>query len=288
MGQSHRKKIDLNQGACGHSGQAYVEYILILVVTVTLVISLASMIFTPFQSFLQQFMGEYTSCLLESGELPALGASETKAPRTCVMPKFKGGKPSDVSMAIYPPSVERNSSGADINNSSEGLNRDAQDAKSSQSSLAIAARGGARIDTRSSSSDGRSSSGKTRELKIADPGGSGGGFFKGNQFANTPIGNNQKKTRAIGLDGLTDDERKKLGKTERGGKTTIGSNEEFEVKPKKTTVKPPDRKTASIEEEEQGFQFGKLMRILFIVAIIIIIISLIGGQIAQMMESWEK
>lgn len=64
--------------------------------------------------------------------------------------------------------------------------------------------------------------------------------------------------------------------------------EGFEAKPKKITVKKPERKAASIEEEEQGFQFGKLMRILFIVAIIIIIISLIGGQIAQMMESWEK
>lgn len=61
------------------------------------------------------------------------------------------------------------------------------------------------------------------------------------------------------------------------------------VKEKKTTIKPPERKVAGVaEEEDSGFQFGNLIRILFIVGIIVIIIALIGGQVAQMVKSWES
>ncbi|HPI40080.1 MAG TPA: hypothetical protein PLJ21_04705, partial [Pseudobdellovibrionaceae bacterium] len=66
-------------------GQALTEYILVVVVTVAILIGLASQVFTPLQKFLQGYMGSYVECLLETGELPATlgGDYESAATSEC-------------------------------------------------------------------------------------------------------------------------------------------------------------------------------------------------------------
>lgn len=280
------------------SGQAIVEYILILVVSVTLILSLASVIFTPFQVFLNQFLGEYVSCLLESGELPPMGTDSLKAKTSCPIPKFRGGVP--VSISGGPPGPGYDGSSSSDKGSSSGSgesdknssNADGSDsAKNGKGSRGNPnSRGSGRIESRPTASDGAGgSSSRSREIGLPDQVGGGPGTFSGNKFANTALGLSKNKTRAIGLDGMTDDQKQKLKSKERGGQTKFSAGEGLTAKEKKTTIKPPERKVASAtEEEETGFQFGNLIRILFIIAIIVIIIALIGGQIAQMMKSWES
>jgi hypothetical protein len=293
--------IEMNQRS--KSGQAVVEYMLILVVSVTLILSLASVIFTPFQVFLNQFLGEYVSCLLESGELPPMGASPLKAKGpACPLPKFKGGNPVSIPggpTGIYGGSEGSDGSGSNSGSSkSDGSDKDSANADGSDSDRGKGSRGGrggssssSFMGNRPTAGDGAGAEGlsKSREIPIAGVEGGGPGNFNGNKFANIALGSSERKTKAVALDGMTDEQKKSLKQTERGGQVKIATAEGFAAKEKKTTLKPPERKAAStVEEEETGFQFGGLIRILFIIAIIVIIISLIGGQVAQMMKSWES
>ncbi len=59
-----------------NQGQALIEYVLMLVIIVSLVLMLMTQIFKPFGDFIQSYMGSYVGCLLEYGELPSLGYPE--------------------------------------------------------------------------------------------------------------------------------------------------------------------------------------------------------------------
>lgn len=54
------------------SGQALVEYILVLFVIVSLLFA-AKGLFTSVDTFIQEYIGEYFTCLMDHGELPQLG-----------------------------------------------------------------------------------------------------------------------------------------------------------------------------------------------------------------------
>ena len=57
-------------------GQAAVEYILLLVITVSLVMG-AKKAFSSLDKFINHYIGEYVICLMEYGELPSLGVSDS-------------------------------------------------------------------------------------------------------------------------------------------------------------------------------------------------------------------
>lgn len=59
-----------------HSGQAVIEYVLILVVTVSLVIA-AKGAFGKLDKFLNHYIADYTICLMDYGELPSLGVQDS-------------------------------------------------------------------------------------------------------------------------------------------------------------------------------------------------------------------
>lgn len=57
------------------SGQAVVEYTLMLIVTLSFLLALKPL-YTNFGKFINDYVGEYTACLMEFGELPSLGVNE--------------------------------------------------------------------------------------------------------------------------------------------------------------------------------------------------------------------
>jgi len=56
-------------------GQALAEYILMLTVSVALILGLMFEFNTAFQSWANNYFGDYLTCLLETGELPSIGGS---------------------------------------------------------------------------------------------------------------------------------------------------------------------------------------------------------------------
>ena len=58
------------------SGQAVLEYILILALTVAVMLGAVYQLNDAFRQWAQNYFGEYLACILETGELPSLGGQE--------------------------------------------------------------------------------------------------------------------------------------------------------------------------------------------------------------------
>lgn len=280
------------------SGQAVIEYVLMLVISVSLVVLLATQIFTPFQNFLKAYIGDYVQCLLEVGELPSLGGEDTRVADEGCNAKFEAASISDGRPSKGSGSSGSNGdsgSGSDSSNSSKS-SRSSSDSSGSSGSggknAGSSSRSGGRSTMLSKNGpggmDGASGgSGKTTEIPLEQGAGSSSGFFT--------TGNNQviyvrrtDKTTSIGIAGLTDAERKKLEKKDIANKQrTVASDGEGGPAPKKLVVKPPEAKT-TLAQEGTGWSIGNFIRYLFIACIIIVILIFIGGQALQMSKSMEK
>lgn len=68
-------------------GQAIVEYILLIVVSITLVIGVATKLITPLRDFMQNYAGAYVECLLETGDLPSFLTTNPNS--ECTIEKMK-------------------------------------------------------------------------------------------------------------------------------------------------------------------------------------------------------
>lgn len=280
-------------GPLNNRGQAMVEYVLILIITVSLILALVTQIFKPLQGFLQSYMGDYVACLLETGELPSLGSDEANPATEECNAKFDkatwaGGRPSTGSGSgagtTNPNTNPTNpsSSSSDSGGSSSG-SRGGTYAGSSSRAGGSTFRAPGRAPT---GIDGASSSSKEKTVEIALEGGGSGGFFAGSN-GGTYAGRAARKTRSIGLAGLSEADKKKLERKEISGRQTLVATDGFSPPQKKSTVKPPSEKPMVLEDDKP-MTIGNFIRYLFIAGIIIALVIFIGGQALQMSKSFEK
>ncbi|WP_413585781.1 hypothetical protein [Bdellovibrio sp. HCB274] len=282
------KRSKYSAGLKSNRGQAVIEYVLILIITVSLILMLISQIFKPFQGFVKSFMGDYMACLLETGELPALGSDsglECKFNFQNVEGGFKNN----------PASSNSNSSNSESSNQSE-KNSSASSSSSSERSSSGSTYAGSRSRSGGSSRISRSraptsgidssqqQSGKV--VEIALEGGGAGGYFQSNNGGYSV--QSGRRVASVPLTGMTEDERKKLEKKANGGgKTTVVQGEGFAPPKKKTAVKKPEPKL-ELPPEEKAVTFGNFIRWLFIAALIIALVIFLGGQALQFSKSGEK
>jgi Cobalamin biosynthesis protein CobN and related Mg-chelatases len=285
------KKSEIRAGLSGQSGQALIEYVLILIITVSLVLMLMTQIFEPFQKFIQSYMGDYVSCLLETGELPSLGSDDTTAADEGCNKQFENASWTKGRPATGSGSTSTGSS-SDSSSSSSSSSSDSDSSSSSGSSNSRYAgsnsRNGSRYfntpQSRSSGLDGQAQ-GDGKTVEIALDNGGGGSFFSGN---NSSVAiRQQRKVSYVPVTGLTEAEKKKVQKKEESKATVLPTGDGVGKPAKKTAVKKPEPKP-EFEAEEKPFTIGNFIRILFIAAIIIAIVIFIGGQALQMSKSMEK
>lgn len=264
------------------SGQAAVEYILLLIITVALILLLMTRFFKPLQTFISAYMGDYTECLLRTGELPSLGnddSSSTLSDQGCNAKfepaSFAGGRPSKGSGANGN-TANNSKSKSDSGSGGGGSGSTVASSSSSGGGNLRSPRGGTR------SSDHSGPAGKVVEIALDDNGGNG--FFRSGAVGSAPY--RQSKTMSIGLAGLTEEQKKKIQKKEQGP-TRLISTDGIAPPPKKMTVKPPEKKVEMIEEDE-SFTIGNFIRMLFIIGIILAIVVFVGGQVLQMSKSYDK
>lgn len=270
----------------GQSGQATIEYVLMLVISVSLVIMLMTQIFKPMEKFLDAYMGLYVQCLLEYGELPSFGGESVVTDDSECNAKFEnftlaGGRPPG-------PGSRGSNAGTDGTAESDGSSGDSSITGGSAGSgyAGSASRGGS-----SSIRNGRGggsvggdvaeAQGKTVEITLE--GGGSGGYFAGRQSNDLVI---VRKSRTISGEMLPESVRRKIDKSKTGGKTTIvASDEGFgRGQTKVLPVKAPEKKIET-QDESVEFSIGGMFRILFITAIVLIIVIFVGGQILQMSKS---
>ena len=257
------------------SGQAIVEYILILVVVITLALALMTRFSKPFAKWAQFYIGDYIECLLDQGELPALGGTNTVSdcePTSNFKEDGgggKGGKGSNTAENSGP-------SGSGSRSRNSGAGRTLRtDSGGRFKELRIGGFDGAAADSKVSSATAENRQSKGQE------------YFRGR----TPIRiEGGKGSRATGFTGVLQGEVEKIKKREQkvqkvasamGDEISSPGQKKFEF-----TVK--ERKPTDVDLTGGDWSFGKLLRLLLIILIAIALVLFMGGQLMQISKSMEK
>lgn len=268
----------------GQSGQALMEYILVMIVVVAIILGGLYQLSSAFQVWANSYFGEYLSCLLETGELPTLGSSVTTGECAQSFQQF--------SIANGRPLVNSNNPGGEAQGGG-GANSSGDDGQSGRrtttSSSVESGPGGVASSRRTGRSNrfraGRSGAEKTGSNINRETRGGGG--------AAGPIasGGGDGRPKRIALGGSTDRYGRR-GKTDKGEdekRTKTKALEQVANEKVGPKLIPINRKVASNEQapEVDDFTFGSFLRYLVIAAIIIALLIFFGGQILQVSKSME-
>lgn len=266
-------------------GQGVLEYILVLIVVVTIVLGLLY----RFHEGVAQWMGTYMAyyqCLLETGELPGNTQECALANIQAALPDldgFGGGGGGGTGGQ------------GDRDLSQQGDSDSTDETESSDSDTGQASQVGGRGGRRG----GRGGSGRnvrdrateqetqaaTKSKKSYTGSDEALNFGANIDFAeDTRKGGRKRKTVLTGysIRGEEDKKDKTLGKSFSKSAKTAGSN----LRKRKVAVnqKPEIQK---IKTDDAGFSIGAFLRTLIIIGIIIAILVFAGGQALQIAKNWE-
>ena len=268
-----------NQG-----GQAIIEYVLILVVTVTLVLGGLYSLNGAFKSWANNYFGNYIACLLESGELPNIQGS---------------GGDGGICNEIFKPFTLADG---------RPMNLDYQAPGGGGGGSSSGSREGGRAGSSVGGAGGRGGGG----------GGYGGGSFASGSFGqggrNAPRRGSRRGTTSTftGNMAASDYGSRSSGSTRRARvavKTRLDNRFAFEEereraqrrsvastgkkvaeegsRAKRIRVNPNDVKKAQKAEGDSGLSIPNLLKYLIIAGIIIALVVFLGGQGMQINKSMD-
>lgn len=283
------KKLKLNQ-----KGQGLTELILLMIIVVGIIIGSVYQFNDAFKNFADNYFGNYIACLLESGELPAL-KSEEGSSGVCNSNyedfSFQSGRPLAAGSATT-------TGGGGPTSSARSRRRGdaispAENAQASGNSFAVGGstpaaesaptnltplRGRAPIirqrpttfEARSKSYTGDTSSTTANmNLQQEGAGGSSRSFEDYDQY----------------YDGDPDQQKRERQPT--AVKSSTKQQDENGKKKVALMKVNPNLKKAIDEDKGDEFTFGKFIRLLIIIAIILAILLFFGSQIMQISKSME-
>jgi hypothetical protein len=286
VSQREHKHLRPRAANLGESGQAAVEYLLILVVGVALV-SLLAQVYKPFGDFATAYFSNYLECLLETGELPGSQTGICIQEYSASVAKFSSASKSGLASAGAGSASSSANAAASASGGKGGASAKPGNA-SAEGSNSMSSRFGA---------GGASTAGigslKSRNPEAADSkkeeSYTGSSAVSSGRFAG--YGNNaQGRRRVQRMDGSFQifDDRQPLATVSSDNKSVIRrpadatdalrpvrARDNFNLRPKKSA------------QPDVGFSIGFAFRFLLIAAIIIAIILLIGGQAMQISRGSE-
>lgn len=300
-----------------NGGQAVVEYILIVSVAVGLIFMLKG-VFKGVNEFIGNYLGEYVTCLMAHGELPALGVTNDDLKEHLNSGYICNSKFKSFTLAEgRPPIAGGNDSGnASRNSSGKG------GSNSGSSS------------TNSSSGSNKGSSGKSDKDGDSDQarrgGGSGGSnpyddgkIRRGGRSTTDGFTNAQSNTRLIDDEGDGDEaggrgrkrkprESRIIYRDRQRYRAVLGNEAEQIVnQTQRSTIKrkptsrsiakveggtlngprsglmrpPPEKKPVVEDTTDSGWGFGKFLKWLLIIGIIVALVIFFGGQLLNYSNS---
>lgn len=278
------------------SGQAATEYILIMVIAVGIIIGVVSQFNTSFGKYMNDYFGEYLSCLLEAGELPQLGSEEANLSNICEA-EFK---PFQLTPLPGRPAKNQNSSASDSRRTANtrGIDKGGSNSNSSFRSGGSSSGGGGSGKSGSSggfSNFGTSSSfnsAKNKTMKASDKEknslgdeSSGSNNVQGFSYANGKRKSLQDTNESFAA-GSSKNKKKKDKTDEKTLSPDKEKNSENAQRKSKIKVKPPRKPSSEIDLGEP-LQFGDYLRYIIIAALILAVLLLVGGQALQISKSKE-
>lgn len=276
-----RKISPFRSRSARQSGQAIIEYVLILIITVSLVLALMNQVFKPFGTFIENYMGKYVGCLLEYGELPSLG-SQDESPVDEDSECEKRFEAASVGAGRPPRQGGGNTNNPNRENNRERSSSERGGGGGTYAGSASRSRGiGQRGPQSGVESAPARPAGKTVEIALSS--GPGGAYFNASEGGSSTTIRVAENRRYVAVTGLSDEEKKRLEREVEGQDKLLVTGEGIAQKPKKLAIKRPEA-PMKIEPDEP-FTLGDFMRILFIAAIIIALVIFVGGQVLQMSKS---
>jgi hypothetical protein len=245
-------------------------------------------VFKPFQAFLKSYMGDYISCLLETGELPSLGNPDTQnildeagCDAEYQPASVAGGRPSRSKGSTSANSVAQKSSSS-VSGDSDGSGGSGGGGGGGTSS----SRGGnlliSSMKKKTATETGGGNDGKKTEIPLAE----NSSFYSRKDSFSSEARAKVTKTTYIGIAGVTDEEKKKQERKE-GNRRIVASGEDIGPALKKISIKKSEAKIQT-EPEDTPLTFGNFFRFLLIAAIIIAILVVLGSQALKIAKSQEK
>lgn len=292
-------------------GQAAVEYILLLVIIVSLVIG-AKKAFSNLDDFINHYIGDYVVCLMEYGELPSLGVSDS----TLKKHVSGTGKSCDEKFAGFTFEDGRPPTGGGASGSGKANSSSAGGSKNSSSSADKAGsnKSAAESDSNNFSAKRNNGGSKGRSSPYKR-----GTINRSNEFGTADASDSDEKVRVIEDDEGSNGKRGGGRFSSRRGSGYGGERyhavtgnmlaEIEKTAPKKTrapavSVKslpddggnrfgpykkvftPPEiKKAAEKEDDNSGFSFGYIIRWLIIAGMVLAIIIFFGSQIMNYSNS---
>jgi hypothetical protein len=297
------------------SGQAVIEYILVLTITVLLIGTALYQFSSAFRSYATNYFGEYISCLLETGELPGQTAGECKdlwKPFSIADGKTSTGG------QIGTGGIGSGSGGANGSGSNDGSSGSSSGSKGKNGK---GGRGNGSSSDGSSGSTASNSGGETVGPGASggsDPFGGGGGRRRSTRVktssASDAAGAGQKGREGLKPIGAYSSSSSSSSDRDGRGRRTIldrgygyaGQEEEAEreesrpatkavgrddsdrLKPAKVRVDVSRAPASNGDDDGGGFTIGGFLRILLIAGILIAIFILFGGQLLAISKGGEK
>lgn len=266
-------------------GQATVESVLLIALTVGIVLSLMVTFFQPLNKWLDNYMGAYLTCLIDVGELPNLGSgSEGQCDSEYENFTIGEGRPP------VPGNGGPNSPGGPNDKDNPPRRPDPSDSSGGGGSgpagrnrLADSSRMG--FQTKGTGADGAASSKEIRQEvpeELAQT-----TYFRAQTRISTEAQGRVKRIPATGVTGLLKQEKEKREREQARTSTIDSGSDPLSTKSKKFIVKTPERKVAS-ETEDEPWNIGRILRWALILLLILAIILFIGGQVLQISKSMEK
>jgi len=252
------------------SGQAIVEYILILVAVVGIILGTVYQFNDSFRNWAQSYFGDYIACLLETGELPSIDGSPGDV-GTCgqLLNKFTGqeGKP-----------LLTGTDGS--GNSSAGRGAATSEAAGGSGS------GSSHLGFGGSSGSSSSTSGSGDKIhKTPTYTGStatsnyGGDYGRLNRQLDTGV-----RYRLDNRYAFEDEhEQKQTARTPLASKTIADQSRS----PARIRIRNKALATGPTADADSSFTIGSFLRFLVIAAIVIGLIIFLGGQVLQVSKSMD-
>lgn len=266
------------------SGQAIVEYILILVVSVSIILGGIYQLNSAFKSWANAYFGNYVSCLLETGELPAIsGTGGDSGVCNQFFEPFSLGKGRPL-VSNYTPPETRGAGGPSDSGSREGKAPGSRVGGAAGGGGGGFGGGGRAFQTGSARSGGV----KTKVAAKVDssstgnttPTGYGGGYGATNRRLNTDTRHRLDQRFAF------QDEQER--QTRRQISSSGPPTERAAGKGPRIRLRGQDLKKGPQDAGDSGLTVPDFLRYLLIAAILLALFVVLGGQALQIGKSMEK
>lgn len=291
-----------------NSGQAVVEYILIVSIAVAIIFIMKGA-FSGMSNFIDNYLGKYTECLMAYGELPTLGIrnDDLKKHLSSDYKCESGFKPFTVAEG-RPPIANGSAAGGSSKNSngkgnSNSNNSSNSNGSSSDPSSAEAGRGdrdavggngsgGSNSDQNANTrprragrgtADGIAGGDGNQRLIEEEGDEEGGRGRKRKPRESRIIYRDRPRYRAV-LGDEAEQITKQSSRSSISRKPTSRSIAKAEggslPGPRSGLMRPPPEKVAYVEEtKDEGWGFGKIIKWIFIIGMIVALVIFFGGQL---------